>query len=124
VIVCTAALFLGLFPSGIHGVTNGPTKPRLIHVFIALADNQHQSNAPVPAAPGNEDDPARNLYWGAAFEVRNFFRKSPKCMEIVSAPHPKTPGKKRFSREGGRVLLVKNAYRGSEIKQALTIFFT
>jgi hypothetical protein len=42
VIVRTAALFLGIFLFGIHGVTTGQTKPRLVHVFVALADNQHQ----------------------------------------------------------------------------------
>jgi hypothetical protein len=36
--------------------------PRLIHVFVALADNVHQGIVPVPAALGNGDDPARNLY--------------------------------------------------------------
>jgi hypothetical protein len=77
VIVRTAALFLGISLFGIHAVTTGQTKPRLIHVFVALADNQHQGIVHVPARLGNGDDPARNLYWGAAFGVRTFFLKNP-----------------------------------------------
>ena len=89
-IVRTAALFLGIFLFAIHGVTPGQTKPRLIHVFVALADNQHQGIVPVPAALGNGNDPAHNLYWGAAFGIRTFFRKSAEWKEIASVPHPKT----------------------------------
>jgi hypothetical protein len=39
------------------------TKLRVVHVFVALADNQHQGIIPVPAVLGNGVDPVRNLYW-------------------------------------------------------------
>jgi hypothetical protein len=125
VIVRTVALFLGIFLFAIQGVTTGQTKPRLIHVFVALADNQHQGIVPVPAALGNGDDPAHNLYWGAAFGVRTFFRKSAEWKEIAIVPHFKIFILERsiFQEKTGRVLLVADAYRGSEIKQALTDFF-
>lgn len=125
-IVRTADLFLGISLFAIHVVTTGQTKPRLIHVFVALADNQHQGIVPVPAALGNGDDPARNLYWDAAFGVRTFFRESPEWKEIASVPHPKTYilGRSIFQEKAGRVLLVADAYRGSEIKPALTDFFS
>jgi hypothetical protein len=125
VIVRPAALFLGVFLFAIHGVATGQPKPRIIHVFVALADNQHQGIVPVPATLGNGDDPARNLYWGAAFGVRTFFRKSPEWKEIANVPHPKTFILERsiFQEKAGTVLLVADAYRGSEIKQALTDFF-
>ena len=50
--------------------------PRLVHVFVALADNAHQGIVPKPAAIGNGDDPAKNLYWGAAFGVGTYFKMS------------------------------------------------
>ena len=50
--------------------------PRVVHVFVALADNQHQGIVPVPAALGNGRDPLRNLYWGAAFGVKTYFKAS------------------------------------------------
>lgn len=124
-IVRNAALFLATILFCIQGLANGQTKPRVIHVFVALADNQHQGIVPVPAVLGNGDDPARNLYWGAAFGVRTFFRKSPEWKEIASVPHPKTCILERsiFQKRVGSALLVADAYRGSEIKQALTDFF-
>jgi hypothetical protein len=36
---------------------------RVVHVFVALADNQHQGIIPVPLALGNGRDPIRNLPW-------------------------------------------------------------
>jgi len=49
---------------------------RTIHVFVALADNEHQGIVPVPARLGNGLDPAHNLYWGAAAGVKTFFSRS------------------------------------------------
>jgi hypothetical protein len=37
-------------------------KIRVVHVFVALADNAHQGIVPVPARLGNGDDAAANLY--------------------------------------------------------------
>jgi hypothetical protein len=50
------------------------SSPRVVHVFVALADNQHQGIIPVPAALGNWSDAQHNLYWGAAFGVKTFFK--------------------------------------------------
>ena len=63
--------------------TSAQTKPRVVHVFVALADNQHQRIVPVSAALGNGEDPARNLYWGAAFGVKTFFHNSPDWKEVL-----------------------------------------
>lgn len=49
------------------GPASAQTGPRLIQVFMPLANNAHLGIVPVPAALGNGDDPGRNLYWGAAF---------------------------------------------------------
>src|SRR5687768_2778496 len=42
---------------------------RVVHVFVALCDNEYQGIVPVPARIGNGDDPDNNLYWGAAYGV-------------------------------------------------------
>lgn len=52
------------------------TATRTIHVMVALCDNRYQGIVPVPAKIGNGQDPAGNLYWGCAYGVRTFFRKS------------------------------------------------
>lgn len=120
-----AALFLGAFFSCVSGVATAQTKLRVVHVFVALADNEHQGIVPVPAFLGNGDDPARNLYWGAAFGVRTFLKHAPEWKEILSFKQPNKFILERsiFKSQNGEVLLIADAYRGSEIKQALTNFF-
>jgi hypothetical protein len=110
------------------GLANGSfaqTKPRVIHVFVALADNAHQGIVPVPAALGNGDDPDHNLYWGAAFGVRTFFRKSPDWKESYSSHFSDNYILERsiFQNRTSNVILIADAYRGSEIQRALTDFF-
>src|SRR5215471_3966880 len=101
------------------------TKPRVVHVFVALADNEHQAIVPVPPTLGNGEDPARNLYWGAAFGVRAFFRKSAEWKEISSVPKPKASILERsiFEHRDTGTVLIADAYEGKEIKQALIDFF-
>jgi hypothetical protein len=120
-----AALFLGAVLVCLPDVVACQTKPRLVHVFVALADNEHQGIVPVPAFLGNGDDAARNLYWGAAFGVRNFFKNAPEWKEIPYFKRLSSSVLERsiFQNRTQEVLLVADAYRGSEIKQALTDFF-
>jgi len=51
-------------------------KPIVAHVIVALCDNAHQGIVPVPASLGNGRDPASNLYWGARYGVRTYFKLS------------------------------------------------
>jgi hypothetical protein len=99
--------------------------PRLIHVFVALADNVHQGIVPVPAALGNGDDRARNLYWGAAFGVRTYFKKSAEWKEIITIQNPNSFVLERsvFMYGTSGTYLITDAYRGREIKQAITDFY-
>ncbi len=46
---------------------------RTVHVFVALADNQHQGIVPIAAKLGNGEDAEHNLYWGSAYGVKTFF---------------------------------------------------
>jgi hypothetical protein len=103
----------------------GQQRPRVVLVFVALADNAHQGIVPVPAALGNGDDPGRNLYWGAAYGVRTYFRKSAEWKEIVVLKNPSSSVLERAVFYNGRqnVYLVADAYRGREIKDAIVNFF-
>jgi hypothetical protein len=98
--------------------------PRSVHVFVALADNTHQKIVPVPAALGNGDDPVRNLYWGAAFGARTFFKKSREWKEIavVENPNPYVLERSVFLHGASGTYLIADAYRGREIKQAIYDF--
>ena len=100
--------------------------PRTVHVFVALADNQHQGIVPVPAALGNGQDPQRNLYWGAAFGLKTFFKAS-KEWELVSCTRPVNAAileRCIFKNRQQDVLLVADAYEGSQIRSAVGDFLS
>lgn len=119
----TTFLFTALIASGVR--VGAQERARVVHVFVALADNAHQGIVPVPAALGNGDAPGRNLYWGAAYGVRTYFRKSAGWKEIAVFQNPSAAVLERavFYHESGNVYLVADAYRGREIKEAITDFF-
>ena len=97
---------------------------RTVHVFVALADNEHQGIVPVPAKLGNGEDPARNLYWGSAYGVKTFFERAAEWQRISCGEKPKSEILDRciFKHRSANVYLVADAYRGMEIRQAILDF--
>ena len=96
----------------------------VIHVFVALCDNVNQGIVPVSASLGNGDNPATNLYWGAAFGVKTFFSKS-RDWELVAEsqnPSPAILARAVFKKKDRDVFIVADAYRGKEISQAIWDF--
>jgi hypothetical protein len=100
--------------------------PRVVHVFVALADNQHQGIVPVPAVLGNGRDPQRNLYWGAAYGVKAYFKAS-KDWQLVwwgRAANDAILERCVFKSVSDDVYLVADAYEGSQIRLAVTGFLS
>jgi hypothetical protein len=97
---------------------------RTVHVFVALADNQHQGIVPVPAKLGDGEDAERNLYWGAAGGVKTFFARSADWERVACGAKPKAEILERcvFKHRAADVYLVADAYRGIEIRQAILDF--
>jgi hypothetical protein len=97
---------------------------RVIHVVVALCDNKYQGIVPVPERIGNGDDPQNNLYWGAGFGVKSFFRKQRDWSLLAEGPGPQPAILERivFKHRQSGVHLVADAYRGREIKQATLDF--
>jgi hypothetical protein len=97
---------------------------RRVHVFVALADNEHQGIVPVPARLGNGLDADHNLYWGAAAGVKTFFTRSSDWSLLSCGQKPKPEVLERciFKHVGAEVYLVADAYRGDEIRQAMLDF--
>jgi len=97
---------------------------RTVHVFVALADNQHQGIVPVPAKLGNGEDPEHNLYWGSAFGVKTFFSRSADWARVTCGEKSKAEVLERcvFKHRASDVFLIADAYRGSEIRQAVVDF--
>ncbi|MGC1452091.1 MAG: hypothetical protein WA830_18835 [Candidatus Sulfotelmatobacter sp.] len=97
---------------------------RTVHVFVALADNQHQGIIPVPPKLGNGEDAERNLYWGSAYGVKTFFTRSADWERILCTERPKAEVIERcvFKHRIANVYLTADAYRGIEIRQAILDF--
>jgi len=98
--------------------------PRVVHVFVALADNQNQGIVPVPARLGNGLDPARNLYWGSAYGVKTYFLRTGEWTLLLSGQSPKPSVLERciFKHRSRAVYLVADAYRGDLIRSAILDF--
>lgn len=105
-------------------------KPLIAHVIVALCDNQYQGIVPVPKAIGNGDDANNNLYWGAGYGVKTFFRRSPnwKAISLTASDNPKVLDQALFKREiirnGKKVTayVFAEAWRGREIAAATEQF--
>jgi len=97
---------------------------RTVHVFVALADNQHQGIVPVAAILGNGEDAEHNLYWGSAYGVKTFFGRSADWKRLRCGDKPKAEVLERcvFKHRTANVYLVADAYRGIEIKRAILDF--
>jgi hypothetical protein len=102
-----------------------PYAGRVAYVIVALCDNVNQGIVPVPAALGNGDDPARNLYWGARFGVKTHFNASREWRAVgaFENPAPKILERVVYRHRTLDAYLVADAYRGAEIRQATADFF-
>lgn len=98
---------------------------RVIHVMVALCDNENQGIVPVPAFLGNGEDPQRNLYWGAAFGVKTFFSRSKNWAKLAEISNPAGNILERlvFKHKTQNVYLVVDAYRGSKMRETIDDFF-
>ena len=114
--------FLALAVSMPHAAAQ--TRVRVVHVFVPLADNAHQGIVPVPARLGNGRDAANNLYWGAAYGVKSFFKASSDWHLLQCRPGPQPAILERciFRHRDPECFLVADAYDGSRIRDAVSDF--
>jgi len=101
----------------------GQTKA--IHVFVALCDNLNQGIVKVPKALGNGQDPYGNLYWGAAYGVKNYFNKKSdnwNLIKTIKNPKPNVLERVVFKNKDHDTYLVADAYDGAKIKQSIIDF--
>jgi len=98
---------------------------KVVHVLVALCDNENQGIVPVPAFLGDGENPQKNLYWGAAFGVRTFFSKSANWQKIAEFENPQENVLQRivFKHKTENVYLVADAYRGSKMRETIDDFF-
>jgi len=119
--VCADSPAVAASPSAATAAAPGP---KTIHVVVALCDNRFQGIVPVPARLGDGDDPAGNLYWGAAYGVKTYFRRLGDWRLLASQRGPKPEILERviFRHRSGQAILVADAYRGREIRAAVADF--
>jgi hypothetical protein len=94
------------------------TALRLIHVYVALCDNDSQGIVPVSKRMGNGNDPENNLYWGNGYGVRTFFNKSEDWRLLRTVKNPTTQVLERcvWKHRRYNVIMVADAWRGARIK--------
>ena len=116
------SVILQIFLITVSGSAEGT--PKVVHVFVALCDNDSQGIVPVPAKFGNGDDPGNNLYWGALYGVKTFFKRSTNW-SLINSPqvHPPVIERCIFRHKKENAFLIADAYRGRKIRQAITDFF-
>ncbi|MFC4211859.1 hypothetical protein ACFOWA_11735 [Pedobacter lithocola] len=96
---------------------------KTIHVFVALCDNKYQGIVPVPKAIGNGQDPANNLYWGCAYGVKTYFKKSKEWKLIATKKLDKIRMERLvFKHISKNYYLVADAYDGQYIKKTTADF--
>lgn len=108
--------------------TVSPTTPfentsKVIHIFVALCDNEYQGIVPVPAKIGNGQDPNNNLYWGCAFGIRTYFKKSAEWKFVKSEKVSGTVLERIiFKHVSKDAYLIADAYDGKEIQKCTEDF--
>ena len=98
---------------------------KTIHVFVALCDNEHQGIVPVPAQIGNGKDPKNNLYWGAGYGVKSFFKLKTTDWKLIANPPTNNPyilERILFKHTSKNVYLLADAYDGEKIKNCISNF--
>jgi hypothetical protein len=103
-------------------------EPIVVHVMVALCDNEHQGIVPVNDRLGNGLNLNTNLYWGALYGVKNHFSKSRNWLLLKSEKDIDSNILERlvFQRiypNGTKVFLVADAYRGDRMKECLGSLF-
>jgi len=97
---------------------------KVIRIFTALCDNEHQGIVKVPAKIGNGDKPQDNLYWGAMYGIKTWFSKSESWERLASYKvNDVILERLVFKRKGQKVYMVADAYRGQNMKECLSDYF-
>lgn len=114
-----------VFCVGMLACVGAFAETRRVHVFVALADNEHQGIAKVPAKIGNGDDADANLYWGTTDGFKSVFGRSKawKLEKAEADPVPEILDRRIYRHTSKDCVLVAEAWRGKNIHQCLEAFF-
>ena len=105
----------------------GYSQTKTIHTFVALCDNKFQGIVPVPEKIGNGKDPKLNLYWGAGYGMKSFFKlktKDWKLVKTIKSDDPNILERILFKHSSKDIYLLADAYDGEQIKSSTEDFLT
>ncbi|WP_347216638.1 hypothetical protein [Chryseobacterium sp.] len=116
---------LGKDQEALKNVDNFDKNTKTIHVLVALCDNKYQGIVPVPEKIGNGQDPDQNLYWGAGYGVRTYFKKSKDWKFLQSEKKDSIRMERLIFQHTSKknYYLVADAYDGQYIKNCTKDFF-
>lgn len=103
-------------------------KPLVIHAFVPLCDNEHQGIVPVNNNLGNGLNLKTNLYWGAGYGVKSYFKKYDNWklisskIDTVGNILERVIFNKKLS-NGTSLYLIADGYRGDKMKECLHDYF-
>ncbi|MFT3946372.1 MAG: hypothetical protein QM763_05295 [Agriterribacter sp.] len=129
-IVVIAVLFalFALLPNFGHRSEDDPVanitspKPTSIHIIVALCDNKYQGIVKVASALGDGQQPATNLYWGAAYGIKTFFSQKQSDWKLVYTQKSVSDTileRSIFKHKTKPAYLMADAYNGRYIKTAM-----
>lgn len=97
---------------------------KTVHIVVPLCDNIHQRIVPVSWALGNGNKPDSNLYWGAMYGVKGWFKRQPDWQIISESKSEESPVMARMiiKHKTLDLWIVADAYKGSKIKTAVKDF--
>jgi len=94
-----------------------------IHIIVALCDNKYQGIVPVPKSIGNGQDPKNNLYWGTAYGIKTYFKRSSEWTLIQQEKIDSLILERLvFKHQSKNYFIVADAYNGKNIKEATETF--
>lgn len=106
----------------------GKKSPLVVHIMVPLCDNDNQGIVPVNKQLGDGLNLRTNLYWGAGYGVKSYFKKyggwkllSSKIDSVGNVMERVIFYKKNSA--GTQIYLVADAYRGDKMKACLHDYF-
>lgn len=99
---------------------SGSSATRVVHVIVALADNEHQQIVKLPGAFGDGRSPNSNINWGAGHGLRSHFDWAPEW-ERMEAKNPELAHileRAVWKHRDSAIYLIADAYDGRNLREA------
>ncbi len=98
---------------------------KVVHVFVPLCDNENQGIVRVPATLGNGRDPGNNLYWGARYGLKAYFKRTGRwrILECSTRPDSGAVLERAVFLGPSKMVVIADAYDGARMRDALVDFF-